>query len=69
MKGGDPRAGAAFNLHLGREQGFAQFGQRTAAGQCCEEEAVGPQAGHDLGQRAGQVVDPMQDAAAQDGVE
>ena len=46
-----------------------QLAQRARAGERADEDAVGPEHSADLAQRAGEVVDPVQAAGAQDGVE
>ena len=56
----DAQAGAAGYLGFRRDQRQAQFVQRVAAEQRGEQQAIRAQAAAQLDQRAGQVVDPVQ---------
>ena len=63
------RRDAAFDLALGLREGLAQFGQRVAAEQRGEQQAVGLERAADLDERAGQIVDELQRQRRDDEIE
>ena len=65
----NPRRDAALDLGLGLREGLAQLGQRVAAEQRRQEQAVRLERAADLHQRARQVVDELQRQRRDDEIE
>ena len=68
-EGGNPGRRAAGRGRIGGQQALAQFGQRFAAEQACEEKAAGLEGALYLGKRARKVLRPVQGEIACDQVE